>query len=39
MKFADPTNLDRKSGGSGGICGFLNWHALWMVHLKRAVKR
>jgi hypothetical protein len=20
MKFADPTKLDRKSGGSGGIC-------------------
>jgi hypothetical protein len=22
MKLADPTKLDRKSGGSGGICGF-----------------
>jgi hypothetical protein len=28
MKFADPTKLDRKSGGSGGICGSLNQHPL-----------
>jgi hypothetical protein len=28
MQFADPTKLDRKSGGSGGICGSLNQHLL-----------
>jgi hypothetical protein len=28
MKFADPTKLDRKSGGSGGICGSLNQHLI-----------
>jgi hypothetical protein len=28
MKFADPTKLDRKSGGSGGICSSLNQQLL-----------
>jgi hypothetical protein len=28
MKFAEPTKLDRKSGGSGGICSSLNQHPI-----------
>jgi len=30
MKFTHPTKLDRKSGGSGGICSFLNRHLIRM---------
>jgi hypothetical protein len=30
MKFANATKPDRKSGGSGGICGSLNQHLIRM---------